>query len=85
VNPDEPQAGSASRVIALVSMPSAGLSLLDVQTRACRWRSPSKIGIEFPIGTRGGHLIIGFLSGLFVADVQYNRIVGIVIRLVLAR
>jgi hypothetical protein len=29
--------------------------------------------------------IIGFLSGLFVADVQYNRIVGIVIRLALAR
>jgi hypothetical protein len=29
--------------------------------------------------------IIDFLSGLFVADVHYNRIVGIVIRLSLAR
>ena len=29
--------------------------------------------------------IIGFLSGLFVAEVQYNRIIGIVIRLALAR
>jgi hypothetical protein len=28
---------------------------------------------------------IGFLSGLFVAHVQYNRIVGIVVRLALAR
>jgi hypothetical protein len=29
--------------------------------------------------------MIGFLSGLFVADVQYNRIVGIVGRLALVR
>jgi hypothetical protein len=29
--------------------------------------------------------VIGFLSGLFVADVQYSRIVGIVIRLAVTR
>ena len=35
---------------------------------------------------QGGALrIIGFLSGLFVADVQYNGIAGIVVRLALVR
>ena len=40
---------------------------------------------EASLGRGGALRIIGFLSGLFVADMQYNRIVGIVIRLALER